>query len=65
MSDTQAKERHYHWMPQPNISAHELALAMNVLFTGVTGNDPTPAYEQLPKEAQRHFLVLDPDSDPT
>lgn len=54
-------ERHYHWMPRPNISAHELALALNVLLTGVTGGDPTPLYEQLPQEAKRHFLVLDPD----
>lgn len=57
-------QRSFQWAPLPNISAHELALALNLLFTGVTGASPGQVYDQLPREVQRHFLVHWPDPAP-
>lgn len=55
-----AQPRPVRWTPQPDITAHELALAMPVLFVlYATGLDYAhePYVETLPPNVRRHFTI--------
>ena len=52
------------FVPQQDITAYELALAVKVIFGFVLGNGPKiesirDAFEKLPPEAKRHFKVTE------
>lgn len=48
------KPRNFEWMPQDDITAHELALCVGVLILAMHGFCGD-AYDQLPENAKRHF----------
>lgn len=54
---TIARPTQYIWSPQPDITAHELALALPVLVSADEWNLQS-LIETLPVEVQRHFVRL-------
>lgn len=52
--------RNYAWNPCEDITAYELARALEVIATGLMKADVDAAYDRLPPEAQRHFKVVEP-----
>ncbi|THK37671.1 hypothetical protein EHS39_13635 [Ensifer sp. MPMI2T] len=53
--------RNYIWQPQEDITAYELARAVEVMFVAMMQQgDCDAAFERLPDEAKRHFEVVKP-----
>ncbi|WP_042776359.1 hypothetical protein [Sinorhizobium fredii] len=52
--------KNYIWNPQDDITAYELARALEVMFASVLqGGSVDAAFDGLPGEAQRHFQVVE------
>lgn len=53
--------RSYIWQPKQDITAYELARAVEVIFVSMMQyGDCDAAFERLPDEAKRHFEVVKP-----
>ncbi len=53
--------RSFKYRPEPDITTYELALCMYLLMVKMgkgTLRDEQKIYDQMPPEAQRHFVVL-------
>ena len=57
--------RSFKYRPQPDITTYELSLCMYLLMVQAWNKSPRDeqkVYDQLPTEAQRHFLVVRDES---
>lgn len=50
----------YAWMPQPDITAYELALCMPALSGVMDSGTKGHGIDELPNEARRHFAKVSP-----
>jgi len=58
--------RSFKYRPQPDITTYELALCMYLLMVQAWNKslrNEQKVYDQLPTEAQRHFVVVRNDND--
>jgi hypothetical protein len=49
----------YEWKPEHDITAYELARAMEVMFAAILKGDCDVAFDNLPDGAKRHFGVTE------
>lgn len=54
-----ATPKTFHYKPQEDITAYELAFLVEFMLALMTGSDPDGAYARLPEPSRRHLIVLE------